>query len=217
MDIKSIDWKSVGLKSLPYVAATTVGIGIGWFTKPGVVKIEEREKIVTVEKKVDVIKNVEVIKYVDVIKYVKVKDTVVQADVHKERTETRLPDGTVTVKETTDTNVKKDTKEDTKKDEIKGRDETKTADKTEVDDTTKTVEREKIVTPELANWHLGILVGAAPDFSAPASTPIVFGVEAERRILGPLFLGVWAMTGTPVVGTPHLTNTAAGLKVGGEF
>jgi len=83
------------------------------------------------------------------------------------------------------------------------------------------VEREKLVetktTPVLPNWHISVLGGVAPRFDQPPLTPVMVGVEVERRAIGPFFAGGWIMGGSPVVGPFTLTNAAFGIKLGAEF
>lgn len=193
----------------PLVAVAVVcllgGIGIGWGAKPAVVQVHEVTKEVTVEKKV--VDEVAVQAEVDR----RVKEITAQMDTHQVVVVVTKPDGTKTQTTTTDTHSKQDTKDTT--------DQTKTQVVTVIKEVQvdHTVTVEKTITPVLAQWHLGILVGVAPRFDAPATTPIMVGIEAERRIVGPVFAGAWVMAGSPVVGGFNVTNAAVGLKVGFEF
>lgn len=192
--------KEHGPKILLFVLVLVAGIGIGWYVKPDVVKVEEKTKIVETKVLDEVLMEQEIAKRVKEIEsHMEVK--VVTKWVVK-------PDGT---KETTET---KETKTDTKEKETEDKSKETVKIVKEIEYKDKIVE--KTVTPVLAQWHVGALVGVAPRFDSPATTPIMVGVEAERRIVGPVFLGVWAMAGSPVT-TFNVTNAAIGLKVGFEF
>lgn len=97
---------------------------------------------------------------------------------------------------------------------------------TKVEEKTKIVEVEKQIVvekevliekkPVLPDWHMGLLVGAS--LRTPVSdTPLMVGIEVERRLLGPFFLGAWGMAGSPVVGGFNVTNVTFGIKLGAEF
>ena len=69
-------------------------------------------------------------------------------------------------------------------------------------------EESKRTTVSRPDWRVGLLVGAT--WKEPAlklgDTPLVIGVTAERRIIGPFSVGAWGTT-----------QGAAGLSVAGEF
>lgn len=204
-----MDIKEIPHKILPFVAVLAVGIvggvAIGWGVKPDVVRIEEKLKTVEVEKQV-------VVEHETVrVEVVRVKDTQVVERWHREKTEETKPDGTVTKKETEDKNIDSVVHDKTQETQVKI---------VEVEKQV-IVEREKIVEritePVLAKWHLGVLAGVAPRFDSPAATPVIIGVEAERRVVGPFFVGGFALGGSPVVGVFTLTNVTVGLKLGAEF
>lgn len=186
------------------VVCLLAGIGIGWGCKPAVVETKEVTKDVIVEKKVVDEEAVQT----EVEK--RVKEITAQMDSHQVVVVVTKPDGSKTETTTTDTHSKNDTKDTT--------DQTKTQIVTVVKEVQvdHTVTVEKTVTPVLAQWHVSILAGVAPRFDAPSTTPIMIGVEAERRIVGPVFVGAWVMAGSPVTGF-NVTNAAVGLKVGIEF
>jgi hypothetical protein len=75
----------------------------------------------------------------------------------------------------------------------------------------KTRQEEKttvaISTPMLPDWRVAVLAGASlrPPV-LPVAGPLVLGMEVDRRILGPFWLGLWANTGG-----------AGGVSVAGEF
>lgn len=64
------------------------------------------------------------------------------------------------------------------------------------------------VTTSRPDWRVGVLAGAT--WKEPAlklgDTPLVLGVQVERRLIGPFSLGVWGST-----------QGAAGVSVTGEF
>lgn len=182
------------------VVCIVAGVGTGWYAKPDVVKIEEKTKIEYVEKQVVVVQ--------EKVQIVHVKDTTVVERWHREKTETKTPDGTVVTKEIEDKNIDTHTKENTET--------VKVVEVTKEVVVEKEVVKEVKIDPVLAQWHVGALVGVAPRFDNPATTPIMLGVEAERRILGPIWLGGWVMAGSPVTAF-GITNAAVGLKVAGEF
>jgi len=197
--------KKYGPKAIPVVVALLVGIGFGWWAKPDVVKIEEKLKVVEVEKQI-------VVQHETVrVEVVRIKDTTVVERWHREKTETKSPDGTVVLKEVEDKNIDSIVKEKENNTEVKVVEVIKEV------VVEKVVVQERVVTPMLAQWHLGVLIGTAPRFDSPTDTPLLLGVEAERRIVGPVFLGAWVMAGSPVVGAFKVTNAAVGLKVGVEF
>lgn len=200
MNLEQLNSKAVLLP-----IACVVGIAIGWFAHPQSVRVEEKVRTVEVEKQVVVEK--EVVR----VEVVHVKDTTVVERWHREKTEEKKPDGTVTIKEVEDRNIDSHTKE---------RENSTTVQVVEVEKQV-VVEKEKIVEkriePILPNWHLGVLAGVAPRFDSPLDTPVVIGIEAERRILGPIWLGAWGMGGSPVVGGFKVVNASVGIKVGLEF
>jgi hypothetical protein len=216
-EVMDLDFvKSWSLKLLPYLGVLVVGAGLGWKLKPDVVKVEEKVVEKTVEKKDERIDEV----------LAKVSELSLQLDeaktaqknekYHKERTETRNPDGTVVIKETTDKNVNSVVTETKKETEVKVVEVEKQVVVTKEVVTEKQVFVDKIVTPVLPNWHVGLLAGAAPRFDSPASTPVMVGLEAERRLAGPFWIGAWTMAGSPVTAF-SVTNASAGIKVGLEF
>lgn len=202
------NWKKFAITfslalALGFLAATALwtSIGIG----PEKLKVEEKVKVVEVEKQVVVAK--EVVR----VEVVRVKDTQIVDRWRREKTETQTPDGTLTKREVEERNIDTVVKEKETKAEVKVVEVVKEV----VVDREKVVE--KRIEPVLPNWHAGALVGAAPRFDQPLATPVMVGLEVERRVAGPVWLGGWAIGGSPVVGGFALTNVAVGLKVGMEF
>lgn len=119
--------------------------------------------------------------------YVQVQDK----DRHKETTTVKTPDGTTTTRVVEDEKTKVTTKD--KEQEIKYVDRIQTVD--------RIVEKEKIVTMAKPNWRMGILAGVDVMTALGRTTqpipqlgPVTLGLQAERRIVGPFFLGVWGLT-----------------------
>lgn len=202
------NWKKFAITfslalALGFLAATALwtSIGIG----PEKFKVEEKVKVVEVEKQVVVAK--EVVR----VEVVRVKDTQIVDRWRREKTETQTPDGTLTKREVEERNIDTVVKEKETKAEVKVVEVVKEV----VVDREKVVE--KRIEPVLPNWHAGALIGAAPRFDQPLATPVMVGLEVERRVAGPVWLGGWAIGGSPVVGGFALTNVAVGLKVGMEF
>lgn len=68
---------------------------------------------------------------------------------------------------------------------------------------TNTVERqvevEKIREPVLKNWRVSPMVGVAFD-AKPGFNGVVYGADVERRIIGPVWVGLWGAGNTTVGG-----------------
>jgi hypothetical protein len=67
------------------------------------------------------------------------------------------------------------------------------------------VVREKRVDAPL-NWHVSALVGAGVSLKPFGLGPLVYGASVERRVLGPVVVGVWG-----------LSSAAGGITVGVAF
>jgi len=191
--------KTFVVRSLPYLATAVVGAGVGWGIKPDQVRVEEKVRVETMEKQVVVTH--ETVR----VEVVKVKDSQVVERWHREKTETKSPDGTVVKKETEDRNIDTIVKEKENNTQVQVVEVEK---KVYVD---REVTHEKIVTPVLANWHVSALVGAPVRLPLPnLSTDLVLGVEAERRVMGPFWGGLWT--------TGNLNGGfQGGVKLGVQF
>lgn len=194
------------LKNQPWVRNILIlvlifamGYGAGRYAQPAKVVIQDR--VVTVEKKV-VVTEVKT-----EIKIVKVADTSVDRKVHKTVTETEKPDGTKTKVTTEDSDTSKKTHEDdttvAKKDDT-----SKTTDNKAVDSS-----HTSITTYSKPQWHLGANGGISiPYFigqgvlGVPGMKGFVVGAQLERRIVGPVFMGI--------VGN---TQGMVGISISGEF
>lgn len=195
----------------PYLIALAIGIGVGWSVKPDVHTTSVVEKVVEVEKKDGRLDEL----LVQISKlnrdYQEMKNSKVQERYHKERLETKLPDGTVTIKETEDKNVDSVVQETRKEVEVRVVEVEKQVVVTQTVTVEKLVEKEKIVTAAQAQWHVGVLAGISPQFLPTIKLDtVVIGGEVERRIVGPMFLGVWGAGTTTGVGM-------GGIKAGFEF
>jgi hypothetical protein len=178
----------------PYILATVVtlliGIVIGWYSKPAIVKIEEREKIVEVIKKDSRID--ELLFQVASLRtdLQKSRDAQISEKYHKEILETVAVDGSKIKKITVDKNIDSHTVET----EVKTVVQVVTVEKQivvkEIETVEKVVEIEKIITPVLAQWHIGVLAGIKQNFLPFGTGGLQLGAEIERRILGPVFIGV---------------------------
>lgn len=177
-------------KYWPYALVLLVGIGVGWGVKPSVVKIEEREKIVekqvTTEAQKELMTAFENLR----IEMEKVRETQVTEKYHREELETRLADGTYTKKVTVDKNIDSHTKETETKVEVRVVEVEKKVETVRTEYVDKIVEKEKIVTPVLAQWHVAILAGVQPNFNPLTHGGLQLGASVERRIVGPVFLGI---------------------------
>jgi hypothetical protein len=172
-------------KLLPYLAVLVVGGGIGWTLKPSQVRVEEKLKVV------EVIKEVVVTKESVRVEVVKVKDTQIVERWHREKTETKSPDGTIVKKEVEDRNINTEIHSHTQSETVK----VVTVEKQIVVEKEKLIE--KISTPVLAQWHTGVLVGINPSLlPTPTVSSYFIGAEVERRIVGPVFAGLWVAGST---------------------
>jgi hypothetical protein len=197
MELPSLKLPAVAAVALCFAVA---GVAAGWYMKPDVVRVEEKVRVVEVTKEVVVAQ--EKVR----VEIVRVKDTAVVEAYRKEKTTS--PDGTI--KEVEERNINTVVKENTTQTEVK-------VVKVEVEKLVdRVVDRVVRVEPVLAQWHAGILAGAAPRFDTPALTAVMGGVEVERRVAGPFWVGAWVMGGSPVQQF-QLTNAAIGIKLGVEF
>jgi len=205
---------------LPIIICVTVGVAggvaIGWFAKPDVVRIEEHETVVEKEVTTEAQKALMTAFENLRIEMEKVRETQVVEKYHREVIETKLADGSYTKTTTIDKNVESHTKETETRVEVKVVEVEKKIETIKTEYVDRVVEKDRIVTPVLAQWHVGVMAGVAPHFDNVPSSPIMLGVDVERRIVGPVFVGVWGMAGSPVTGL-NIVNGAAGIKVGVEF
>jgi uncharacterized cupredoxin-like copper-binding protein len=141
-------------------------------------------KVVTVTETKTETQYVDKVQYVDKIQTVYVHD--VAKDVHSVTVVEKKPDGTETTTVTVDDKSKSETSASSQ--EVVTKDEEKTKDTESDTKSTKVVENYK------PQWHLGLRLGAGGGFDAgkPPALLLSAGLQAERRILGPVFMGLWA-------------------------
>lgn len=192
------DWK----KYLMFVAGglglLLVGYGWGRYATPAKVVTKTEVQVVQTEHVVE--------KVVTEIKVVKVDNT--QKSSHHAVYDVSHPDGTKEHHETTDENVSQviQTQADKLIDVVHEKETIKYVDKEVV----KTVEAKK------PDWRLGALAGfSIPEtFGSqkegyrllPSLGAVQLGVDLDRRILGPISVGVWG-----------LSSGSVGVKVGLEW
>lgn len=167
-------------------------------------------------KMVETVKVVEVVKEVVVerekvrIEIVKVKDTQVAERYHREKTETTSPDGTKVVKEVEDRNIDTVVKEKENSTEVRVVEVIKEV------VVEKKVDVVKVVENDRPDWEVMAKVGTnisefKPQLTAPYFSPLLLGVDVNRRLVGPVKAGAWAMSNT------RFDSVSAGLSLGVEF
>ena len=199
--VKANPYKAAGILFAQLVVLATA-FAFGRYTLPAKVV----EKLVTQEVIKEVVKTE--IQVVEKKVYVKAQQNDVQTKiVYVER-----PDGT---KETTTVIVDK-----TKTDEASSQATTSTEVKVVEKEKLVYVEKEKLVENAKPQWHLGVRAGAGAAIDPTALTvPLMsFGIQAERRIVGPVWLGLWTDVQLRML-TPQAPpyNVLGGLQVGLEF
>ncbi len=193
-----IDFVKEHWKGSLFVVLPVVAFCLGRYTTPQVEKIVERVRIEQVEKQV-------VVEHETVrVEVVKVKDTQVVERWHREKTETKAPDGTVVTKEVEDKNIDTVVHDKENNTEVK----------------VVTVEKQVVVIQEKftekiidnkRNFRVNALVGISPQITpVPMISSWAVGGEVDVRVLGPVWTGVWAMGTTTGQGL-------GGLKLGVEF
>jgi hypothetical protein len=163
------------------------GFVVGFAMRKEVVKEVQVEKVVYQDKIVE--KIVEVEKIV----YQKYTDKDINKTVKTDKTTETKPDGTTIVKETTTETVTDKTKESEKEDSVKE----------VVKEVEKIVYLDKEIikqTEVVRDWRVGVKLGTSvtnfklDPLVPPYVSPIIVGIEGERRIFGSLYGGIWAQT-----------------------
>lgn len=159
-----------------------LGYGSGRYVQPA--KVVEKEKIVTqIQEK---------IVYQDRVVTQKVLVEVEKKQQHTETTTTKKPDGEIVTTTKTDINTDERTKDS----------ESKTEEKVVYKDRVvqQVVEKEKIVTNQ-PDWRVAAGAGYSIPYALGADSPgvpglqgFVINAEVDRRILGPVWLGVQGNT-----------------------
>lgn len=175
-------WVKVLTGGLVWAATLLVAFAFGKYMTPP--QVIETQKVVVQEK--------EVLKVVEVEKKIieRVVDTTESKRIHKERTEETKPDGSKLVKETTDIGVDRTIKDV----EVKFVDRTNTIER--VVEVEKLVEVERRVEAHKPNWEVGVKFGTvftefSKELKSPYTNLMVVGVDVERRIAGPVKMGLW--------------------------
>ncbi len=105
---------------------------------------------------------------------------------HTTKVTVSKPDGTTVTKETTDLHVNK------KETDVQVKYVDRVVEKTVYQD--KIVEK-TVVVDNARNWRAGPLVGIAPQLlPVPSIGQVVYGAEVERRVLGQVWVGAWAVS-----------------------
>jgi hypothetical protein len=184
-----------GALALAGVLLFLAGLGTGRYGLPDKVLIQEKVKEV-VQEKVVIQEKVRVEK-------IYLKDQ--KQKIHREITEKKHPDGTQEKKVSEDINIDTVVRENQV--------EVKFVDRWQDRIVEKIVEKEKLVLNKKAEWRLGADVGVSiPVLLGGQEQGIVglrgavVGVHAERRIIGPFWMGVWGNT-----------QGTAGVKLDIEF
>ena len=194
LELLKLHWKKILFVVLPIVAFLA-----GRFAGPSA-----PERIVEKVRIQEVVKEVVVVQEKVRIEIVKVKDTQVVERWHREKTETKSPDGTVVTKEVEDKNI------DTLVTEKENNVEVKIVEVEKQVVVERQVVTEKIIDNQ-KRFKVGLLVGAHPDIlPVPQINSYAVGGEVGVRLLGPVWAGVWA------VGTTK-GQALGGLSLGVEF
>lgn len=166
-----------------------------------VVKVEVQEKIVTVEKQVVVTQ--------DRIVYVEKKNN----NVKTETTVVTNPDGSSTTHtvttDTSTTDIASSRETDT----------TATKEKEVAVEKSEKIDQERIVTSAKPQWRLGGRVEGGVLFLRPIVPVLSVGLQAERRIIGPFFMGLSATVdmGVSLAGVTGPYSVKGGITLGAEF
>jgi len=184
--------KLTGGVVLAVVAALALGFALGRYNR--VTQVQETFQ--TKEVQQQVVKTV--YQTVEKVVYVQVK----QQDVHREVVEEKKPDGTVVTKTVEDIHEHEQTQE------VATRETQASTQSTEKD--VKETDSKKTVDGR-AQWHLSVQAGVGiTDIKALklGNLPVglTFGGQLERRVVGPLWMGIWGSTAK-----------AGGLSLGLEF
>ena len=193
--LKKINWKEVfSSKIVIAVLAAGLAFGVGRCTGPTKVvettkTVETRHELQTIEQKVDLS---------EVLKAIQTK----QVDTNKSRTVVYITkkDGTQIVREHEESAQEaKTTKQTEAQVQV-----AKTTDTKKQADTTIVQEKTRIVeTLRAPSWGVGVLAGVSLPGLAGKETPksylgvpsnYVLGVVVERKLIGPLRVGVWGNT-----------------------
>lgn len=187
----------------PFIIVGVICLVAGRYLAPTKVEVREveREKTVVVEK----INEKKLEELTLQIRTTLASFEQLKKSIHKEKTKTTHPDGRVEEKEVVDINVDR-TVQTTQVKEVEKQVvvvQERLVDRiVEVD---RVVEKEKIVETKRPDWRVGVLAGPnLTDFKE--GLKIVGGVEIQRRLFGPIYVGGFGMS-----------NGVVGLSAGVEF
>lgn len=183
--------------AVAFIAVGVGGYAAGRYTTEA--KVVETVKTVEVEK--EVVKTV--VQVVEKKVYVRAQVN----DVHQETVTIQKPDGTVETKVTV---IDKTRTEEASTQEASSM-AVQDVDRTRVVDT----DRVKVVDNQ-AQWHLSLRAGAGVRFIGVLEPQFNVGVQAERRIIGPFFAGLFAETVFNMGPRPPY-NVMGGLVLGLEL
>lgn len=207
-----VDFLKKHWKPLAVVAALALAFVFGRYSAAGP-KVVETEKIVYQDREVKVVDEQKVQAEVDA----RVK--VLEASLEKKVVTIVVTkkDGTKIEKTTTD--VKQNTK--VTENETKTNNVVDTTKTTETKVVEKEVEKTKTITPQGAEYKVGVLVGTQllMDNYKPnlADTPILIGIGASRKLVGPLWLDANLLVGIKPVGVTQVNTVGLMIGVSAEF
>lgn len=188
-------WKYIKI-AIVAIVLLVAAFATGRYTVP--TKIVEQR--VEVEKKVEVVR-IDEQKVLELTAQLKIaEDRVAELNkkVHKTEHTVKKPDGTVEVTKTedTDTSSSSHSHTDTTSNTTEKQVEIKYVDR--IVEVQHEVVVTKIVDAEKPQWLIGPMVGVNfRDLTVPQGVftgPFSFGATVERRIAGPVFVGVWGVT-----------------------
>lgn len=183
---------------LAMVVLLVVGFVAGANLNPQPERVVEKVRIEQVEKQVVVVQ--EKVR----VEIVKVKDTQVVERWHREKTETKTPDGAVVTKEVEDKNIDTLVKEKENNVEVRVVEVEKQVVVIQKQETEKIIDNQK-------RFRVGLLVGVHPDIlPVPKINSYAVGGELDVRIIGPVWIGAWGMGTTA-------GQALGGLAAGVEF
>jgi len=147
------------------LAFAAVVFGAGFFLGRGKKRVEVRE--------------VEKVRTVEVVREVKVSDRATARNVVRRKTTSKTPDGTTKTETVTTIGVTER--------EISTTSTAKTAEKHTERETAR-------VESNPADWRVSALVGGQLKLSPISFNTLVYGAAVERRLLGPVWVGVWGIS-----------------------
>lgn len=190
-----------------------LGFAAGKYTA----KIDTKETIKTVEVTKDKIVEVKVTEYVDRVVEKVVYVTKTAVDTRKETTVTEKPDGTVVtvVVETDKSKIDTASSQEVVKNTVVVETETKTKDTDKV----ALLDKSKEVSSKEAEWHFTVNAQAGAILGGTRAPVVGFGLSAERRILGPFWVGLVGSVdlGIAATGVTGVHSVKGGLVFGVEL